>query len=157
MKLLEILLLVLPITAWALWNDRNGDEHKTSNDIFWECVFVIWMPILIRVFQVIVLQYPDAKSLPEWLSIYLPMYAVSITGFGLIFPYAFNWMWFNKTMKYSSIMYKCKISRLRVNYILTHLSQTAMPDKWFIKYNVHYLVRLSLYVTLFGLSVYWFI
>lgn len=152
MKALEIALLIIPAIAYALWNGRNGVEHPNTKQVINVCLIMFWSAIGIRLFEVYILNSSSlAKDWKEYLSIYSPMWAVSITGYALIFPYAFNWYWFNKTT------FIRKIPALKVTYILSHLSKTAIPDRWFLKYNVHYLVRLGLYVVLFGLSLWWFI
>ncbi len=91
---------------------------------------------------------------------YLKCLSVSITGFGLIFPYAFNYRWWRKITFSNNLHVWVSQEALRrdhIRYTLRHLSKTATPDKWFIKYNVHWLVRLLLYITLFTLSVIWFV
>lgn len=142
MKILEILFLIVPVTAWALWNDRNGDDHKTSNDIIWECVIMFLCSEVIAYI--------------EGFHIAFKAMLVSITGFGLIFPYLFNWHWWNKNRMGDWMIHQL-YAGAKKEYILTHLSKTALPDRWFLKYNISWQVRLIGYLVLFTASVIWFI
>lgn len=140
MKLIEILILIVPVTAWALWNDRNGDDHKKGNynDISWETWFILTSSAIVYWIE----DY-------NWL-IYFKSLAISITGFGLIFPYAFNWYWLYHQ--------RSQLTGLR-RFIraMSMLSDTAIPDKWKWWRSLGWFGRLLVYVVLFTLALIWFL
>lgn len=147
-RFLEILFLIIPVTAWALWNDRNGDEHKTINDIFWEQFIMVSCSIIVRF-----IEFGSPNTLDSSI-FFVKCLTVSVTGFGLIFPYAFNWYWYCKNRVF--VMTLDEKLKWIMYYVLTHLSGKAWPDRVFLKYNIHWAVRLAMYIVLFGVSVYWF-
>lgn len=122
---LEILILVVPVTLWALWNDRNGDDHKNLNDILLECLFMVLSSLIVK-----------------WIGgNFLKALLVSITGFGLIFPPLMNWR--------LAYRFGYDYEDGRLLYIFNHLSRKAWPDRLFLKYGVHWLVRLVMYLSFF--------
>lgn len=141
MKLLEILILIVPAVVYALWNGRNGVNHPAIKQ-------VIIVSAIIGIVQLCQFSFPHEYSL----LMYVKGVLVSITGYALIFPYAFNWYWFNKQYSNTDLEHGNRLS-----YILNHLSKTAIPDKWFIKYKISWQVRLIGYLVLFIASIVWFI
>src|SRR5690348_8119897 len=135
-KLLEILILIIPAVSYALWNGRNGVKHPAYKQVITVGVIIG----LCQLFQFFFVHHD------YFLSTYLKGCLVSITGYGLFFPYMFNWIWGIKAVFWSKEPFIDKL-----NYVLQRLSSTAIPDRYFIKYNVHWLVRLLIYVTLFVL------
>lgn len=140
MNILEIIFLVGVVTSWALWNDRDGDDHRGLNDVAWECFFIVTCSAIITI-----VEFGIHQSL-ESAIFYIKCLCVSFFGFALFFPYLFNWHWHNKLHDTG-----------RLEYILNHLSEKAIPDKWFLKYNVSWMVRLFIYCALFSLSILWFL
>jgi hypothetical protein len=145
MKLLEILLLIIPPLAWKLWKDRNGTKHP-NHDLIYVALRMTIAVFIIRVCHFKIDTFIDSLTLAS------KCYAVSITGFGLLFPYAFNFMWYQKYFSRYTIL-----APDRWYYVLNHLSETAIPDKYFLKYNVHWTVRLGVYIALFVLALIMFI
>jgi len=138
MKALEIIFLVSIVTTWALWNDRNGDNHKGWNDVFWESFIIMISSAIVSLVD------------SDWHA-YLKSVTIAVTGFGLFFPYLFNWMWFNK--------YTGTYRRLsdRLYYVFNHLSDKAWPDRWPLWRKVGWLGRLFIYTVLFVLAILWFL
>lgn len=160
MKALEIALLIIPAVLWKLWKDRNGTVHPNNEPI------VVWIIMCVSTALSGLIEISYTTSIHDMINqhhyswfLILKCLSISITGYALIFPYAFNVMWSFKYHNYNDLADKLSnttILKDRLKYVLTHLSETAIPDKYFLKYNVHWLVRLLLYVTLFSLSLYWF-
>jgi hypothetical protein len=143
MRILEILLLVIPVTAWALWNDRNGDDHKNYNDVSWE--FAI---MFLSIMPVATIEFLHDRSISLSYLFIFKCNLVSITGFGFLFPYSFNWYWFSKYF-YGSF-------ENRLYYTLTHLSKTAWPDRMPLWIKFGWFGRLITYIILFSLAIFWF-
>lgn len=150
MKLLEILLLIIPAIFWKLWKDRNGTVHPNYDLLkaWWIMLgFILVDRFIFHHYQHIATNY-DAL-------IFVSKHAlVSITGYALIFPYAFNWYWYSKNRVF--VMDKIDIFKFKLHYTLRQLSPTAIPDQWFLKYNIHWAVRLAIYIALFVGSLIWF-
>ncbi len=134
MKALEITFLVATVTVWALWNDRNGDEHKGLNDVFWESFIILVCSALVYWYE----KY-------DWY-VYMKSLVVATTGFGLLFPYLFNWYWHNKWYMTG-----------RIYYIFNHLSNKSWPDRWPLWRKIGWFGRLLVYCILFASALIWFI
>lgn len=135
----EILILVIPAVLFALWNGRNGLVHPNSRQ-----VIIIGFIIIVCSFIVVVMRRDEFNGASfNGLISNLQCLAVSITGYGLLFPYAFNYMWFRKFFGHEVHL------PIILKYIVNHLSEDAIPDKWFLKYNVHWIIRLLLYLVFF--------
>jgi len=145
MKLIEILILIIPPVAYALWNGRNGIKHPAYLQVALVTIIMMSCAICIITYELHT-AWPERIQSLKW--VYIKCLAVSITGMGLFFPPLMNWVLIrhNKwTVKY------------RIIHSLNRLSPTAWPDRLFLKYNVHWAVRLGIYLTLFTISVIWFL
>jgi len=142
MKLIEVLLLVFPAVGWALYNGRNGLIHPNFNQV-----------IIVSIIMLVGSIWP-ALHTREWLTIPKAL-AVSITGYGLFFPPLMNYV----LLLTARIKFNLKKLSYRsdIIYCLDKLSPTAWPDKLFLKYRVHWIVRLVIYMVLFVLSLMFFV
>ena len=149
-KLIEILILIVPAVSWKLWKDRNGTVHPNREPI---TVFIIMnVCVLVCAFH---LPYSGFYSLMIAL---LKAFSVSITGSALIFPYLFNWHWWNKnSMSSWRVNQHWGIIRAKREYILEHLSDTAIPDRWKLWRSLGWFGRLLVYVVFFMVALTWFI
>lgn len=146
MKLLiECSLLILPELIYALWNGRKGIKHPAVLQTLWVANIMMIVAIGVSTYEYFT-AYPGSWNHLRWVTI--KCLAVAITGYGLLFPLAFNWMWYSK--------FDSSHRMTKTQYILDHLSPTAIPDKYFLKYRIHWGVRLGLYLGLFVGSVLWF-
>lgn len=139
MNLLCIILLVAPSVSLKLYRDRNGRRHPDYEGVAW--VLTCWM---LGFISVAFIQYPH-ESMPHVLL--FKCLAVSFTGHGLFFTYIYNWMWFYKyyNIKYFSLP----------KYIFTHLSDSAIPDRWQWWRSLGPYGRLAVYLVCFGSAITW--
>ena len=140
MKLLSILLLVIPPIAYALWNGRNGISHPARDQ-----VIVVGIIMLVSSFWI-------GVSEMSWLMIVKAL-AVSYAGYLLFFPPLMNAVRLNKTLKKVHL----KWDRYDIIWCLSHLSDTAIPDKWKLYRAIPWPVRLGVYLALFVVAVLWFV
>lgn len=141
-NLLSIILLVLPSVSLKLYRDRNGVKHPDPEGVAW--VLTCWM---LGFIAVAFIQYPH-ESMPHVLL--LKCLAVSFTGHGLLFTYLFNILWAYKTNPSAPF-------RIKQFYVLNHLSDSAIPDKWQWWRSLGPYGRLAVYLVCFVLSILWFI
>ncbi len=142
-KLIEILILIVPAVSWKLCKDRNGTTHPNNEPT------MVLLIMVVCVFIVAALPHSHKTGL-----YYFECLSVSITGYALIFPYAFNFYWYSKNRIFiMSITNKLKY---KLYYTFNHLSDTAIPDKWKLWRSLGWFGRLLVYVVLFIISLYWF-
>jgi hypothetical protein len=148
---LEILILIIPPVAYALWNGRNGLKHPNYRQARTVAYIMFFSVTFVRFIALWNGSIPFAKDVSDVLTWYLKAFVVSITGMGLFFPPLMNWVLTRKNMfwNYGTFWHKVK-------YCLDHLSPTAVPDKYFLKWGIPWQIRLAIYLTLFILSVIWF-
>jgi len=141
MKFIEILLLVFPAVAYALYNGRNGLIHPNFNQV-----------VIVSIIMLIGSIWP-ALHTREWLTIPKAL-AVSITGYGLFFNTLMNWVLYERGPKHVTRKNSRKDKFL---LIFDRISKTAWPDKLFLRYRVHWITRLVIYVVLFVVALTWFL
>lgn len=146
-NLLCIILLVLPSVSLKLYRDRNGRRHPDPEGVAW--VLTCWM---LGFIAVALIQYPH-ESMPHVLL--LKCLAVSFTGHGAIFNYAFNALWINKASH--SGFDRQQWFEYRVHYVLNHLSDSAVPDRWQWWRSLGPYGRLAVYLVCFVISILWFV
>lgn len=140
---IQILLLITPPIAYKLYKDKDGFDHTKSNtEINFTAAIISLDCCLMNAFI----------SPAHHVLFFLKCLAVSITGFALFFPPLFNLMWSYKmfTKKYFK-------NESRLRYIFTHMSDEAPPDSWEWYRKVGPFVRITIYILLFSLSIYWYV
>lgn len=148
---LEILLLFTPAMVYALLNGRNGLKHPNPSQVK-NVAYIMFLSASVVRFGALYFELiPFAKTVYEALLWYLKAFLVAITGYGLFFPPLMNFVLTRKNMfwNYGTFWHKVK-------YCLDHLSPTAWPDKFFLKYRIGWKTRLIGYVALFVCSILWF-
>lgn len=149
--LLECSLLILPALIYALWNGRNGLKHPNPEQVKNIAIIMILCVTCTRLLAMWYGWVPFAKTVQEVLWWYLKALLVSITGYGLFFPPLMNWVLGRLDRMFQVMTLKGKFL-----YAMTRLSATAIPDKWDWYANLHWGVRLGLYLGLFVVSIIWF-
>lgn len=142
-NLLCIILLVLPSVSLKLYRDRNGRRHPDPDGVL-ELIY-IWSICALFAWYIRHELHHETSALIRLLM----CYAVSFTGHGLFFTYTYNWMWFYKyyNIKYFSLP----------KYIFTHLSDSAVPDRWKFWRSLGPYGRLAVYILIFTAAVTWFV
>ena len=130
-----LILLFFPI-MYKMVKDWNGFDHKSFNEISLTTAIITINCCFMNVFL-----RPVNQVL-----FFLQCLTVSITGFQLFFPYLINWR----------NSYNFGYTPPRLIYILNHLSDYAVPDKWPAYRALGWLGRLLLWSLLFTLSILWF-
>lgn len=154
MKILEIILLIIPAVSWKLWKDRNGVIHPAPKEVL--SLMIIWS---VCMFLVYMMRYTYPQTDFHFIFL-LKCLLVSITGYALIFPYAFNYLWWRQITFYNNLhifVSKSTLRRDHIRYVLNHLSDTEIPDKWTWWRKCGWFGRLAIYIALFWLSLYWFL
>jgi hypothetical protein len=152
--LLECSALILPALIYALWNGRNGLKHPNFEQVKNVACLMILCVTGVRFLALYKGWEPFAINISEVLWWYLKAFLVAITGFGLFFNPLIN---FVLVYHNYSLWDKLKvIDWIDIKYFFEHLSPTAWPDRWFLKFKIHWAVRLAIYLTLFILSILWF-
>lgn len=149
--LLECSALILPALIYALWNGRKGLKHPNFEQVKNVACIMILCITGVRFLALYKGWEHFAANIPEVLWWYLKAFLVAITGYGLFFPPLMNFVLTRKNMfwNYGTFWHKVK-------YCLDHLSPTAWPDRWFLKFKISWWLRLAIYLTLFIGSVIWF-
>lgn len=138
-QLIEILLLVIVPTAWALYDDRKGDKHPNKD---WIGIGII---MVISSFWV-------GLSEMLWLMMVKGL-CVSYAGFLLFFPPFMNWVLIKEENGVKGFIN----AKHKIIHCLDHLSLTAIPDKWKWYRAIPWYIRISGYLLLFVLSIIWFV
>ena len=147
---IEILILIIPPVAYALWNGRNGIKHPSYLQVAVVTIIMMSCAIGISTYELLT-AWPERIHSLRW--VHIKCLAVSITGMGLFFPPLMNWVlgarknifWGHDGLFWDKVV-----------HCLDKLSPTAWPDRLFLKFRVHWAVRLGVYLTLFIISVIWF-
>jgi hypothetical protein len=146
---IEILILIIPPVAYALWNGRNGISHPAVKQVLWVTIIMMSCAIGISTYE-LATQWPIKMASLRW--VHIKCLAVSITGYGLFFPPLMNFVLMKVSLK--------NIHRVEwddIRYCLDHLSPTAWPDRLLLKLRVHWAVRLGVYFGLFLVALIWFV
>jgi len=145
--LLECSLLILPALLFKLWRDRNGVRHPDPEGVR-NVAYIMFLSVTVVRFGALYFEIiPFAETVSEVLWWYGKAFAVAVTGYGLFFQYLINFI----LTKHSGWTL-----RYRIGYSFIRLNPDAIPDKWFVKFGIHWGVRLGLYLGLFVMSVWWF-
>lgn len=149
---LEILLLFTPAVLYALWNGRNGIKHPSYDQVKTVALIMIVCVSVVRFMQIYQHGAPFVMIPSAILWWYLKAFLVAVTGYGLFFPPLMNFVLTQKNMfwNFGTFWHKVK-------YCLDHLSPTAWPDRWFLKYKIGWKTRLAIYLTLFIGALTWFV
>lgn len=129
--LIEFCCVVLLLTPfWELYDDRNGDDHKAKNDDW----------VLRGLLMVL-------SSVAVWFIGYhwelhnhnfFQAFILSFTMFAVFFPYLVN-----------MVLYKRGV--ISDPKWWSHLSKTAIPDKWI--YFIHWIPRMIMYLIILALGI----
>ena len=146
--LFAYLTLIVPPTGIKLIKDRNGIQHPDPSEAW-------FVALICGCSGGIACILNDSLSLWEWVR------ATCVSGgsFWLLFPYLFNWMWFNKTIQPTII--RCKQKGLIIYskiynrrwYILNYLSDKAIPDKYNWWRKLGWAGRIIVYLLIFTITV----
>jgi hypothetical protein len=137
-QFIEILLLVIVATVWALYDDRKGDKHPNKD---WIGIGIIMVVSSIWV----------GLSEMSWLMMVKGL-CVAYAGFLLFFPPMINFLLMRISFK--------NLHRIELDdivYCFRHLSPTSVPDKWKWYRAIPWYVRILVYLLLFVLSIIWFV
>jgi hypothetical protein len=118
-----ILILFIP-TAWALWDDRNGDKHPNKDLLGVGLLCIVTSSIVTAI-----------NPLTNWWFDLIRSLALSGAIYTSIFPYAVNYMLFNRGIINAKKWYD-------------HLSKTAWPDRlplwagspWYVRAFVYFVI-----------------
>lgn len=151
---LEILLLFTPAVIYALWNGRNGLVHPAYKQVVTVAFIMFVCVSAVRFIQICRHGAPFVMTPETILWWYLKAYLVAVTGYGLFFNPLMNFVLLSKGLgfKYNGV----KLMEIII-HCLDHLSPTAVPDKYFIKFRIGWKTRLIGYVALFVCSILWFV
>lgn len=138
-----IILLFFPI-LYKMVKDWQGVKHPATKETE-TLIFIMVINSTLMAF------FTAAQHRVDILETYFLFTAksilVSITGFQLFFTYLINWR----------LSYRFGFTPPRWLYIFNHLSSEAIPDRWPAYRALGWAGRLALWLTLFLLSVKWFI
>lgn len=151
---LEILLLFTPAVIYALWNGRNGLKHPNPSQVKTVALIMIVCVSIVRFIQICRHGAPFVMTPETILWWYLKAFLVAVTGYGLFFNPLMNFVRF---FYFNGKTFKGTNFKKLIIYCLDHLSPTAVPDKYFIKFRIGWNTRLIGYVALFVGAVTWFV
>lgn len=151
--LIEALILVIPPVIYKLYRDRNGNSHPDPQGVLSVAVVMFICVTLARLHYIWYEGAPfvivTTSGILWW---YLKAFMVAVTGYGLMFQPLMN-----RVLNRKNVVFKKLILKDKLEYCFDHLSPTAIPDKWFLKYRIGWKLRLSIYLTLFIGSIVWFV
>lgn len=154
---LEILLLFTPAVIYALWNGRNGLKHPNPSQVKTVALIMLVCVSVVRFIQICRHGAPFVMTPETILWWYLKPFLVAVTGYGLFFNPLMNAvLTIRKDIEHGGRWSKTEIKNFII-YCLDHLSPTAVPDKYFIKFKIGWKTRLIGYVALFVGSILWFV
>lgn len=148
---MSILILVVPSVSYKLWKDRNGVTHPN----YYETEFTGFI-IMVNSMVMAIFRMPDGLSQSPLLLEFAKCFLVSFTGHGLFFTYLFNWRWWSKCTIWNKVS-RFKLLKDRIYFTLTHLSDSAIPDKYHLWRSLGWAGRLIVYVSCFTAAILWFI
>ncbi len=142
------LILIVPPTGIKLIKDRNGIQHPDPGEAWFVALICVASGGIACILN-------DSLSLWGWFR----ATSVSCGSFWLLFPYLFNWYWWHKTIKPYNTPHKIGNYTLYYStyklwwYVVDHLSDTAIPDKWPVWRKIGWFGRLLVYLIIFTITV----
>jgi hypothetical protein len=143
--LLECSALILPALIFKQIRGRKGNvKHPDWFQAMWTVIFMMGGAIAVSTYEYY-MAYPGSWEHLRLVNIKTLL--IAITGHGLFFPLLMNWVLYPKDYRREG----------RWLFTVDNLSPDAYPDKLFIKFKISWWLRLVIYLTLFILSVTWFV
>lgn len=125
---------------YKMVKDWRGFDHKSKGE-FETLIWIIIISSTVYIF------WNQPQTVSDYILLYCKSAVVQMTGYQLFFPYLINWR--------MSHLYGYG-PESRIEAIFKHLSDVAVPDHWPAYQWLRWYGRLILWLTCFGLSLYFF-